>query len=260
MTAATQAPDRSATFRDVFAVTEFRTLWLAQLLSIGGDQFARVALAVLVYDRTGSAALAAVTFAVTAGAMLAGGLLLGWTADRFPRRALMITCDVVCTILVLVMTVPGLPVAALIVLLFTATLMVEPFISARSAINRAVLGPQRFALGTGITHATYQVAQLLGAAAGGVVVASAGVRAALLIDAASFAASAVLIRTGVKNHPTERGPAAVMAGPPADMGRVRPGVLLPAGPHRDAAHVAGRVPHRPGRSGGATVPPARRRR
>ena len=198
---ATKTPARSVTFRDVFAVGEFRSLWIAQLLSIGGDQFARVALAVLVYDRTGSAALAAVTFAVTAAAMLIGGLALGWTADRFPRRALMITCDIVCTTLILVMTVPGLPVAALVVLLFTATLLVEPFISARSAINRAVLGPERFGLGTGITHATYQVAQLIGAAAGGVVVATAGVRAALLIDAATFAASAVIIRLGVKARP-----------------------------------------------------------
>ena len=82
--AVTQAPARNATFREVFAVGEYRALWFAQLLCIGGDQFARVALAVLIYDRTGSPALAAVTFAVTAVAMAAGGLLLGWTADRYP--------------------------------------------------------------------------------------------------------------------------------------------------------------------------------
>ncbi len=52
----------TATFRDVFAVGEFRALWAAQLLSVIGDQLARVALTVLVYDRTRSALLAAITF------------------------------------------------------------------------------------------------------------------------------------------------------------------------------------------------------
>ena len=33
---------------------EFRALWLAQILSVAGDQLARVALTLLVFDRTGS--------------------------------------------------------------------------------------------------------------------------------------------------------------------------------------------------------------
>ena len=213
MATVTQAPaQRNATFRDVFAVGEYRALWTAQLLSIGGDQFARVALAVLVYGRTGSAALAAVTFAVTAVAMSAGGLLLGWTADRWPRRTVMIVCDVICTGLVLVMVVPGLPLAALIGLLFAVSLLVEPFLSSRQATNRAALGPDKFALGNSITLSTYQVAQLIGFAAGGVVAAAAGVRVALLIDAATFAGSAVIVRLGVKARPAAD-PAAAWARP-----------------------------------------------
>ena len=45
-------PEHGTTFGDVFAVTEFRGLWSAQLLSIIGDQQARVALTVLVYHQT----------------------------------------------------------------------------------------------------------------------------------------------------------------------------------------------------------------
>ena len=51
-----------ATFRDVFAVREFRALWLAELLSVAGDRLALVALTLLVYDRTRSPLLAAVTW------------------------------------------------------------------------------------------------------------------------------------------------------------------------------------------------------
>ncbi len=82
------APEQAATtFRDVFAVAEFRALWLAQLLSVIGDQLARVALTVLVYDRTRSALLAAVTFVVSIVPTFVGGVTLAWLADRYPRRA-----------------------------------------------------------------------------------------------------------------------------------------------------------------------------
>jgi MFS family permease len=200
-TEARRADGKTATYRDVFAVSEWRAVWLAQLISIGGDQFARVALAVLVYSRTGSPLLAAVTFAATTGAMFAGGLLLGWTADRYPRRAVMLTADLICAGLVAVMIVPGVPLAMLIVLLFAVGLAIEPFLSARMATNAEVLGADKFQVGQGVTIATYQVAQLAGFALGGVVTATLGVRAALIIDAASFAASAVIIRFGVKARP-----------------------------------------------------------
>ena len=70
-------------------------MWLAQFLSVIGDQLARVALAVLVYDRTHSALLAAVTFVVSIVPAFIGGVTLAWLADRYPRRAVMIACDVI---------------------------------------------------------------------------------------------------------------------------------------------------------------------
>ena len=66
----------ATTFRDVFAVAEFRALWGAQLLSVIGDQLARVALTVLVYDRTHSALLAAVTFVVSIVPTFVGGVIM----------------------------------------------------------------------------------------------------------------------------------------------------------------------------------------
>src|SRR5262249_28302997 len=63
----------------------FRALWLAQVLSVAGDQLARVALTLLVYDRTGSALLAAVTFAASVVPAFLGGVTLSGLADRLPR-------------------------------------------------------------------------------------------------------------------------------------------------------------------------------
>ena len=60
MTVKGSAPPR-ATFRDVFAVPEFRALWFSEILSVTGDRLALVAFTLLVYDRTGSPLLTAVS-------------------------------------------------------------------------------------------------------------------------------------------------------------------------------------------------------
>jgi MFS family permease len=81
---------RAARYRDVFASEEFRALFAAHILSVVGDQFARVALAVLVFNRTASASLTALVYALTFLPSIVGGPLLSGLADRFPRRRVMV--------------------------------------------------------------------------------------------------------------------------------------------------------------------------
>jgi MFS family permease len=193
-----------ATYREVFAVAEFRALWLAQLLSVAGDQLAKVALTVLVYERTHSALLAAVTFAVSFLPAFIGGLTLSGLADRLPRRAVMIACDVIRLVLVLVMAVPGMPLAVLVALLFVVTMFGTPFTSARAAIYPDVLAGDRYVIGTAVTLTTFQLAQVIGFGAGGAVVGLFGARPALVADAATFAASALLVQFGVRRRPASK--------------------------------------------------------
>ncbi len=191
------------TFGDVFAVTEFRALWLAQLLSVIGDQLARVALTVLVYDRTRSALLAAITFVVSIVPTFIGGVTLAWLADRYPRRGVLIACDLARAVLVMVMAIPHMPLAGLVTLLFVVTLIGAPFTSARAAIYPDVLDGEKYVMGTAVTLTTYQFAQVLGFAAGGAVVAFFGTRWSLIIDAATFAASALIVRAWVRWRPAQ---------------------------------------------------------
>ena len=194
-------------FRDVFAVAEFRALWLAQLLSVVGDQLARVALTVLVYDRTRSALLAAITFVVSIVPTFFGGLTLAWLADRYPRRGVMITCDLARCALVLVMASPGMPLTGMVALLFVVTLVGAPFTSARAAIYPDVLTGDRYVMGTAVTLTTYQFAQVLGFAAGGAAVGFLGARTSLVIDAVTFAGSALIVRAWVSSRPAPSGAA-----------------------------------------------------
>jgi predicted MFS family arabinose efflux permease len=182
-----------------------------------GDQLARVALTILVYGRTHSALLAAVTFAASVVPVFLGGVFLAGLADRYPRRRVMITCDVIRLVLVVAMTVPRLPIALLVVLLFAVTLAGSPFSSARAAIYPEVLRGELFVLGTAVTLTTFQFAQVLGLALGGAVVSLAGVRGALIVDAATFAISALITRRWVRPRPAARPPDAAPSSRGADL-------------------------------------------
>jgi predicted MFS family arabinose efflux permease len=195
-----------AGFGDVFAVREFRALWSSVALSAAGDRLALVALALLVYDRTRSPLLAAVAYATGYLPWVIGGLFLSDLADRRPRRSVMICCDVARAVLVAAMTVPGVPLGALVALLFAATMFAPPFESARASITPDILDGERYALGTAVIQTTYLTAEVAGAAAGGVAVAVLGVRPALVIDAATFAASALLIGLGTRARPAAAQP------------------------------------------------------
>ncbi len=185
----------------MFAVPEFRALWLAYFLSVVGDQLARVALTVLVYDRTRSALLAAIAFVASVVPVFIGGVTLGWLADRYPRRAVMIACDLIRFALVLLMAIPGVPLATMVTLLIVVTLTEAPFNSARAAISPDVLTGDRYVLGTAVMLTTYQFAQVLGFVLGGTVVAFFGTRTSLIIDAATFAVSALIVRSRVRARP-----------------------------------------------------------
>jgi MFS family permease len=188
-------------------VGEFRALWVAQLLSVIGDQLARVALTILVYDRTGSSALAAITFVCSIIPTFIGGMGLAWLADRFPRRTVMIVCDLARCALVLLMALRGVPLGILVALLFTVTLIGAPFTAARAATYPEVLSGDRYVVGTAVTLTTNQFAQVVGFALGGSAVGFLGIRVSLILDAATFAVSMLIVRCWVCFRAASRGDA-----------------------------------------------------
>ena len=197
-----RAPEERSSYREVFAVGEFRALWSAQVLSYTGDQFAQVAIAILVYGRTHSAFLTALAYALTYLPPIAGGPLLSGLADMFPRRRVMIVCDLLRVGTVGLMAIPGLPFAVLCVLLFCTVLTGVPFSSARTALMPDVLPGERFVLGSAVGNITYQASQILGFVAGAAVVAVLDPHKTLGVDAATFGLSALMVLIGVKARPT----------------------------------------------------------
>jgi MFS family permease len=195
------SPPQRATFREIFAVPEFRALWTSYVLSALGDRLALVALSLLVYERTRSPLLAAVAYAAGTVPYVIGALFLSGLADRFPRRQVMVACDLVRAALVAAMLVPGVPLGVLIALLYVVTAIQPPFDSARSAILRDVVQGERYALAAATLQSTFRVVIVAGAAVGGLTVAVLGARPALGFNAATFAVSALVIQLGIHARP-----------------------------------------------------------
>jgi MFS family permease len=199
------------TFSEVLRRREFRAMWFAELLSQIGDQFARVALAVLVFERTHSAALTALTYALTLVPQLVGGILFAGLGDRHPRRELMIVADLARAVLIGLAAIPHTPLAILCVLVATMTLLAGPFKAAQQALLPDVLPGDEYSVGMALRQMTIQAGQLAGFATGGLLVAAVSPMLGLLLDAATFVASAVVVQTGVGHYPA----AAVTTGRPS---------------------------------------------
>lgn len=189
-----------ATYRSLFRVREFRFLYAGYALSYGGDQLSSIAVAVLVFDRTESGLLTSVAFA-SAFLPSALGPWLGTIADRIPRRQVMIGCDLARAALVAMLAVPGLPIWQAMVLLYLTHLFTPAFTAARAATMPEVLSGEAYILGNGLTNITHQLSQVGGFAIGGATVALITPAGTLLVNAATFALSAVLIWSGVRRRP-----------------------------------------------------------
>ncbi|MFI6484931.1 MFS transporter [Nonomuraea sp. NPDC050663] len=196
-----RAPERQATYGEVIAIREFRTLWYGQGLSLLGDQLAQVALAVLIYERTRSPLATAAVYALTYLPQIVGGPFLAGLADRFARRRIMIACDLLRGLLVAVMAVPGMPLWTMCVLVFFVVLLSAPFSAARAALLPEILEGDRYVVGSALQNMTNQAMQMLGFAAGGALIASLGPYKALALDAATFLFSALIIMSGVRRRP-----------------------------------------------------------
>lgn len=195
-------PGRGPGYRAVFGVREFRTVFVAHLLSLLGVIVSEIALTVLVYDLTGSPLLSSLTFALGLLPYLLGGTLLGGVADRYPARRVLVVCDLVCAGCVALMVAPVTPVAGLLVLRCAVAAVAPVFNGTRMATLADILGEgDLFVLGRSLLRIVSQSALLAGFGVGGVLLTVVPPRGAIAITVATFLASALLLRFGTAHRP-----------------------------------------------------------
>lgn len=173
----------------------FRRLWLGQVVSFLGDWFTLLALYDIVQTWTTSAlALAGVHVAKMLPIFLVSPVA-GPLIDRFDRRKLMLATDFLRAALALGLVAAhqlgSLPL--LFTLLVLQMAVAGIFIPARTAVIPQLTSPQELPVAMALSAGTWSTMLALGAALGGAATAWLGPDGALVLDAATFLASAALL-------------------------------------------------------------------
>jgi MFS family permease len=174
---------------------DFRKLYLASLISLGGDWFLLVALFGLALEFTESAVSVAALIVAQEIPFGVASLIGGVLADRFDRRRLMVVCDVARTLLCLGFLLVNDPSMMWLAYLLLAVIssFSAVFDPASSAALPNLVEPRELGPANALSGSLWGTMLAVGAALGGIVAAALGRDAAFLIDASSFAVSGLLI-------------------------------------------------------------------
>lgn len=173
----------------------FRFLWLGQVVSQMGDWFDTIAVYTITLQLTGSSRSVALIMVARFLPSVVMGPLSGVVADRFSRRTIMITADLLRAVVVLGFLFVRRPdqmwlVYVLTVLQLAFSTFFEP---AKTAAIPSIVSTRELLPANAIAAVTWSVMLTLGAAIGGFVAGIFGTNAAFLLDSLTFVASAVLI-------------------------------------------------------------------
>jgi Transmembrane secretion effector len=186
--------ERSSGFMRPLRSRSFRGIWIALLASGVGDWAARIALAVLVLERTGSAPLSSLVVAVSFVPWLGPGQILATRLSHVSRVKVMVGADLLRAVVYAVLLV-HLPIAVILVLVFVAALATPPFETARSALTVEAVPGEVYGSAIALLDVTDQSAIVLGYLLGGLWLLLGGYQLALVANVASFLVSAAALAT-----------------------------------------------------------------
>ncbi len=189
-TATTDAPRRRLPILALFA---------AQFFSLSGNAIALVAIPIIALTETGSPLAAGVAGVFATVPLVIGGALGGVLVDQFGYRASSIVADVASGLTVIAIPVlsatVGLPFGVLLALVFLGGLLDPPGDTAKTVLvpDLAALARMPLARAAGAQSTVQRTASMVGAGTAGALVALIGPVPALVVDAAGFVISAILV-------------------------------------------------------------------
>jgi MFS family permease len=170
----------------------FRRFWTARLLSMVGDGVSVTALVLYVQQVRGTG-VAVAGLLLASGLPKLGGPVAGALADRFPQQRLMMTCDLGQAVIYGFIAAARPGYGLLLGLVAVAAALETVFVPAGRASVRPMVGDARLLEANAWIGSASNAKVALGPLLGGVLVAVAGSRWAVGLNAASFVLSAGLL-------------------------------------------------------------------
>lgn len=169
---------------------DFRLLYAGFVGAMFGTLMTSVAVAVQIYDLTGSPLQIGLVSLARALPLVVGVLVGGVLADRVDRRKLMLFTRLPLTLVAAALAVNALQPEPRLWVVYVATgctgLLAGLGGPAMLAAIPALVGTERLAAAGALTAASTQFAALLGPAVGGLLVAGPGLAVCYAVDAAGF--------------------------------------------------------------------------
>lgn len=173
----------------------YRFTWLGQIVSEAGDHFNNVAVLSLAVEETHSGAVIATLMLSRVIPAVLAGPLAGILLDRFDRRRIMISSDLIRGVIALGFILAiGYRQNWLLYLLSALLMLASPFFtSGRSAILPTIATDRELHTANSLTQTTSWVTLAVGAFFGGTAVAKFGYQLAFIFNSLSFFFSAYCI-------------------------------------------------------------------
>jgi MFS family permease len=191
------------------AVPAFRRLWIAGFVSEIGDWVLLVALPVYVYQLTGSTAATATTFVVALLPSLALSPLAGVLADRWDRRKLMLLVSLAQAVTLLPLLTGDLVLVNVVTAVQAG--LAALFEPAKNALLPTLVPRDQVPAANGLVGLNSNLARLVGASLGGLVLGYTGLPGVVLVDVVSFLLAAALLASGTADPAREVGKPALRA-------------------------------------------------
>jgi MFS family permease len=174
---------------------DFALLWAASLVSVAGDWVMYAALPFFVFTRTGSTTATAGMIAAELGPSVVLGSAAGVYVDRWERKRVIAVANVVqaCAVLSLLLVTGGRLLWLVYVVAAAQSVAASFAQPAESALLPALVPEDDLAQANALAALNNRVARLLGVPVGGVLLGTLGLAPVVVVDAASFAAAAVLV-------------------------------------------------------------------
>ena len=193
--------ERVKTYRQLFAIREFRVLFLVQCINIGAYAVASLALGTITFAATGSPVLTALAMFGAPLMRIVGQTLFGSGSDLVRPRTALVLVFTTTMVSDLLQAIPGLGWGWRFALLAVGPLITSALGGSMMALVSDILPPDGFILGRATMNIAVGGMQIIGYGIGGLLLITFTTTQLFLGSGVALLVAVVLLRLGLADHP-----------------------------------------------------------